>query len=125
MLLELLKNNAPSAAILATVIAALLGVLFQIYKFLAERRQELYWKEFEKYHALVKLLVSPDEPNAQMYIDRQTAIIFELRNFPRYREHSIRMLQGLKKSWSPGHHRIQEELDIALKNLDSGSGQGT
>ena len=121
MLLELSKSNAPSLAILATVLGAAVGALFQIYKFFAERRQELYWKEFEKYHALVKQLVSPDEPTAQMYIDRQTAIIFELRNFPRYREHSIRMLQGLKRSWSPGHHRIHEELDIALKHLDSSS----
>jgi hypothetical protein len=121
MLLELSASNAPSLAALTAILGALLGALFQVYKFSTERRQELYWKEFEKYHALVKQLVSPDLPNDQMYVDRQTAIIFELRNFPRYREHSIRMLQGLKKSWSPSHLRIHEELDIALKHLDSSS----
>ena len=116
-LLEILKTYGSQISIIGTAIAFIFG----IYKFLSERRIAHYWKEFEVYHKLVKELVGPEKENDKMYLDRQAAIIFELRNFKRYYPYSLRMLKGLKETWSTysnQYPRLFEELDLAIKYIE-------
>lgn len=94
MLLEILKTYGSQISIFGVAIAFIFGV----YKFISERRTAHYWKEFEVYHKLVKELVGPEKENDKMYLDRQAAIVFELRNFKRYYPFSLRMLKGLKEN---------------------------
>jgi hypothetical protein len=49
-----------------------------------EKKREQNLKEFEDYHNLIRELVQPENEKGEMYLDRQTAIIFELRHFKRY-----------------------------------------
>ncbi|MCL1826139.1 MAG: hypothetical protein FWG26_09440 [Betaproteobacteria bacterium] len=105
-----------------SAISAVLAFLFGVYKYLEERRESHYWKEFEVFHKLVKELVEPSGENRTLYIDRQAAIIFELRNFKRYYPYSLRMLIGLHSRWSAvpdRFSRLLEELNLTIQFLES------
>lgn len=106
-------NSAPSAQCSSFFISA--------YKYLRDRRETHYWKEFEVFHKLVQELVQPASDDQTMYIDRQAAIIFELQNFKRYYPYSLRMLHGLRTKWNtvPSQFpRLLEELDLTIKYLE-------
>ncbi len=89
--LDILKTHGMPVSAISAVLVFGLGV----YKLQAERKATLFWKEFEVYHKLVKELVEPHVENAPMYAERQSAIVFEMRNFKRYYPFSLRMLKGL------------------------------
>ncbi len=84
--------------------------------------------QFQEYHALLKQLVSGD--GGQIFIERQAAILFELRNYPRYYEFTIRILVDLENLWNtrtslpltdplyldPNHFlQMQRELLLTIK----------
>lgn len=116
--LEILQNYGGQFSALGAAIAFIIG----IYKYISERKESHFWKEFEVYHKLVQELVEPNGPEGSMYVDRQTAIIFELRNFKRYYPFSLRMLKGLQAKWVavPNQFpRLLEELELTIKFLES------
>lgn len=85
-------------------------------QYIDTRKRDQNLKEFENYHKLIKELVQPGIN--VLYIDRQTAIIYELRhfNYP----FSYRTLTGLRKKWieAPNQYpRLIEELDETIKFL--------
>ena len=100
------------------IIGAAIAFIFGVYKYMSERRIAQCWKEFEVYHKLVGELVGPEKENATMYLDRQAAIVFKLRNFKRYYSYSLRMLEGLKETWGTNpNHRLIEELDLTIEYI--------
>ena len=107
------------------IISSLVGVatfIWAAYRYFDTRKREQDLKEFENYHKLIKELVQPDgkKGDEKLYIDRQTAIIYELRNFKRYYPFSYRTLIGLRKKWEkvPDQFpRLLEELDQTIKFL--------
>jgi hypothetical protein len=102
-------------------IGAAIAFIFGVYKFQAERKAIFYWKEFEVYHKLVKELVEPPSEKGAMYVDRQAAVMYELRNFKRYYPYSLRMLKGLRVKWAavPNQFtRLIEELDLTVEFLE-------
>lgn len=93
--------------------------VFAIYKYQIERKTTLFWKEFEVFHKLIKELVEPSCEHNLKYLNRQIAIIFELRNYKRYYPVSLRILKGLKESWSkPEFKRLIDEIDISIKHIE-------
>ncbi len=115
MLLTILKEYGGQLSALGAAVVFVFGV----YKFQAERKAAHYWKEFEVYHKLVKELVEPAEGG--LYVDRQAAIMYELRNFKRYYPYSLRMLLGLKQKWSvvPNQFpRLLDEMDATIEFLE-------
>lgn len=117
---ELIKIYGTQISALGAAIAFIFGV----YKFQAERAATHFWKEFEAYHKLVKELVEPPSKNGALFVDRQTAVIYELRFYKRYYSHSQRMLKGLKEKWTArskqmqGATRLLEELDLTIEYID-------
>lgn len=102
-------------------IGAAIAFIFGGYKFQAERSAAFFWKEFEVYHKLVKELVEPPSEKGSMYVDRQAAVMFELRNFKRYYPYSLRMLKGLMEKWAsvPDQFpRLIDELDLTIEFLE-------
>jgi len=109
-------NSYYSLAI--TVLASLATCLWTVYKYFDTKKRDQDLKEFDNYHRLVKELVQPG--NDGLYIDRQTAILFEFRNFKRYYPHSYRMLVGLKEKWEnvPNQYpRLLDELNRTIEFL--------
>jgi hypothetical protein len=104
-----------------SVFGAAVAFIWSILQFLVQRRRESRERQFEMYHRLVKELVSPDSATGATWIDRQAAVVFELRYFPRYYEFTERMLKGLREKWSkdPEFHwpRLLEEIDITLAHI--------
>jgi len=111
-ILNFIKDNQIELYVLGVTIA----FLFSIYKFYIRRKTQLYWKEFEIYHKLLKDLVQPEVENGSVYLDRQVAIIFELKNFKRYYPISEKILKELRKKWI-SNNRLIEEIDLTLEHI--------
>ena len=111
-ILKFIKDNQIQIYVLGVTITFLFGV----YKFYIRRKTELYWKEFEIYHKLLKDLVQPEVENGSVYLDRQVAIIFELKNFKRYYPISEKILRELRKKWI-SNNRLIEEIDLTLEHI--------
>lgn len=100
---------------------AAVAFVWSIAKYLMQRGRESRERQFKTYHRLVKELVSPDPATGSTWIDRQAAVVFELRHFPRYYEFTERMLRGLREQWSndPGspRQRLLKEIDLTLADI--------
>ncbi len=64
---------------------------------MAQRRAEADERQFQAFHTIVEKVVAPERTEGLVYIDRQAAVVFELRPFPRYYDFAERMLVRLKK----------------------------
>jgi len=102
----------------ATGVGAAVAFVFSVFQFLSVRKRESHEREFDKYHLLIEHLVSPDEKGA-LFLDRQIAVVFELRHFPRYYECTERILSGLKQAWlnEKGTERLIQEIGLTLKHI--------
>ena len=104
-----------------SAIGAAVAFIWSVIQFFSVRAREARVREFETFHRLIKELVEPPSEGAGLYIDRQCAVLFELRFFPRYFSFTLRTLLALKSKWreSAGQFpRILEELDITIGFID-------
>ncbi len=72
----------PLLAVLLPLFGAILGIAYQAWTFLDQRKRELRDRRFEIFHRLIRDLVEAPEGQAGIKLDRQIAVVFELRNFP-------------------------------------------
>lgn len=90
-------------------------------QFILVRRHEQRTHEFETYHRLIKELVQPDATSQSTWIDRQVAVVFELRNFPRYYPVTVRILNNLRSKFvlDPEFRwpYLLTELDLTLRHI--------
>jgi len=85
--------------ILISVVTGLCTAIWAVWQYLDTRKREQKLKEFEIYHKLIKELVQAEETQSgkeKIFIDRQSAIVYELRHFKRYYPLSYRTLISLK-----------------------------
>ena len=112
-----------NVTVLVGIVSSLGTFIWTVYGYLDTKKREQNLKEFENYHKLIKELVQPeDNDKPMMYVDRQTAIIYELRHFKRYYPLSYRTLLGLKEKWEkvPNQFpRLLDECDRTLRYLKS------
>jgi hypothetical protein len=93
------------AAWLAQNIAALsalgaaMAFVWSAIQFILVRGREQRSQEFEAYHRLIKELVQPDPASQVAWIDRQVAVVFELRHFKRYYPVTGRILNNLRNKF--------------------------
>jgi hypothetical protein len=112
-----LSSNTAVLSILGAAVAFVWSTSQQV----SQRKAEAREREFQAFHRLVKELVSPDTADGVMRLDRQCAVVFELRHFPRYYQFTERMLAGLRKVWandsSSQRLRLIEEIDLTLAHI--------
>ena len=103
-----------------TAIVAAIASIFSIVQFVLVRKRESREREFDKYHSLIESLVSPTKEG--IFLDRQIAVVFELRHFNRYFECTRRILTGLKQTWGKDEKnlRVVQEIGLTLESLLSG-----
>lgn len=105
-------------AVALSIIGAAIAFVWSVVQFVLVRKREKEHREFEIYHRLIKELVSTDPESKVVWIDRQTAVLFELRRFKRYHEHTLRTLLGLHEKWSKDPEftfpRLLEELNLTV-----------
>lgn len=96
--------------------------IWAIVQFILNKSAEAKRHQFESYHALIKQLVEQETPDQPMRLDRQIAVIFELRRFAHYRPVTLRIFKGLKQDWAgqaqPSRARLHEELDLAIEEIE-------
>jgi hypothetical protein len=103
------------------ILAIVAPLAWQAWQYADQKRQELRDKRFVTYHDLIKRLVEPDQPTGTLKLDRQIAVVYELRNFPEYAEVTSRILDGLKASWGDltSAKRLLLEIDLTLAALQT------
>jgi hypothetical protein len=103
------------------IILAAIPIIWGAISYINIKKREANYLQFKTYHELIRQLVEPEKPNSKMFLDRQVAIIYELRFYKKYYPVSLRMLKGLKVSWTkPGVlPRLLQELDITINFLEN------
>jgi hypothetical protein len=105
-ILNFIKSNTE----LITIVITLLAGSWPLIRFL----EYLKDKRFKTYHELIDNLVNEQrQPGQILKLDRQIAIIFELRNFSSYYPVTERILKDLKILWKD-QERIKNEIDFTL-----------
>ena len=118
-----MNDNAGALGLIFIVIP----LAWTIWQYLRLKRQELRAERFKTYHELVKQLVEQEEKGKPLMLDRQLAVVFELRRFPEYFEPSLRIIKGLRQGWSENDgsedkkNRLLEEMDTTIKHIDKKS----
>jgi len=111
------SNAIATLGILGAAVAFMVSTWEQVN----QRRAEANERQFQAFHRVVESVVAPDPKGGLHYVDRQAAVIFELRHFPRYYDFTERMLLRLKKKWTaepePHSDVLVEEIDVALKHI--------
>lgn len=101
-----------------SIFGAAIAFAWSIIQFILIRVRDENHREFEIYHRLIKELVAPDAETKAVWVDRQTAVLFELRLFKRYHPHTLRCLLGLHEKWSKdpnfNYYRLLEELNLTV-----------
>ncbi|MGA2353777.1 MAG: hypothetical protein ABSG02_04725 [Terriglobales bacterium] len=112
-----LSSNTTTLSILGAAAAFIVSTIQQII----QRRDERAERQFQAFHKIVEQVVSPEPKGGLHYVDRQAAVIFELRHFPRYYDFTERMLKRLKGKWvadpQPHSDVLIEEIDPALRHI--------
>jgi hypothetical protein len=98
--------------------AAIVTFSWSVWQYFDIRRRDYFEREFKEYHRLIQELVQPS-PGSVMYLDREAAVVFELRRFNRYNEFTVRTLETLKLNWAsnPAHKRLIDEIEITIAFL--------
>lgn len=105
------------------VVLVLIPLAWAVFTYLSVKRQELKEQRFQAYHKLIQSLVERERIEIPMSLDRQIAIIFELRNFKEYFPVTLRIFKGLKESWAEygldkKRERLHEELNLAINYIE-------
>jgi hypothetical protein len=105
------------------VILALIPIAWAAIQYIIIKKAEDRRVRFTTFHNLIKLLVERENPNEPMRLDRQIAIIYELRDFKHYFPVTLRILKGLKSDWDSygppdKRKRLMEELDLAIEHIE-------
>jgi hypothetical protein len=105
------------------VVLALIPIVWAVVQFILIKKADERRLSFTTFHNLIKQLVEPENPNQPLFLDRQIAIIFELRNFKNYYPVTLRILKGLKSTWAvpvqdANRQRLMEELELTIKHIE-------
>lgn len=105
--------------VLIGIVTSAVTLIWTVYQYTDTKKREQNLKEFENYHKLIKELVQPEnsDKGEVLYVDRQTAIIYELTHFKRYYPFSYRTLMGLKEKWEKVPNQFPRLLDECEKTL--------
>jgi len=109
----------PVTATLVVASLAAAPALISAWRYASDLRQSHRQQRFENYHRLINELVAGRKGQKTPKLDSQIAVVFELRNYPEYRELSERLLNGLKNFWPDNakNNRLHDEINITLRKL--------
>jgi hypothetical protein len=102
-----------SITAIVTALSLIIGGFWSILQF----NENIKDKRFKTYHELIDELVNEQrQPDRHIKLDRQIAIVYELRNFKKYFPVSIRILEGLKESWK-NIPSITKEIELSISYM--------
>lgn len=113
-----LNNNAGALGLLIVV----LPLAWSAWEYMRLKRRDLRQERFKTYHELIKLLVERESSDTPKMLDRQIAIVYELKNFKEYFPVSLRILKGLREEWKEygpkdKRERLLAEIDESISHI--------
>ncbi len=112
-----LSSNTAGLGVFGAAVAFMISTWQQV----SQRRAEANERQFQAFHDVLEKVVAPQPKDGQYYYDRQAAVIFELRHFPRYFDFTHRLLTRLRTKWAndptPGTPLLVEEIDLTLEHI--------
>lgn len=93
-LLDFAVQYSGIIGVFVTVLIALIGM----FHYLSMKRAEERGKQYDRYHRLLEDLNASPRGDAP-FIDRQVAVVYELRNFPEYYPVTLRILERSMPRW--------------------------
>jgi len=114
---QCLNTNAGAIGLALAGIPLLWGSWAYITIKNAEKKQ----RRFETYHRLIKEMVEGDGDKGP-YVDRQLAVVYELKNYREYRGASIKILTGFRESvlsqgTEASFDRLLAQIDETIASL--------
>lgn len=110
-------QKVQTASAFLSVIIPLFVIAFSAWEYTESRKSETKQNTFENYHLIVERFTGGDKGSVFVIV----ANIFELRNYPEYKEVSLKILKDMKLNWSTTRiPLIEMEIDATmhyLKNL--------
>jgi hypothetical protein len=94
-LMNLIINNKEFSAL----IISLLALIIPLWQYLNSKKQEQRQINLINFHEKIIRKISNRDPNANIGLEEQVAVIFELRNFPEYSPVIVRMLTDCIVRW--------------------------
>ena len=88
------------------------GGMFSAYKYFDGKKTKQLQQDFDNYHKLI-IWINRSSDNQPISLQVQQAAIFELRNYKRYKELTIKLLEH----WS-NDERYKELSDVASDTLN-------
>jgi len=98
-----------------TLIPTLIVGIWEYYKYKNE------WN-FKNYHKLIKELNQSDTPNESIKLYRQVAVVYEMRNYPKYFQITKRILNGWLESRNDiddENNPLYKEMNLTIKYIDT------
>ena len=95
-----------------------MALAFSALRYVAQKRDELKNRRFERYHSLLLMASRGTDANGPLKLVSQRAFIYELRFFPEYGDLTKRLLESLLSEWKedPATHE-----KLAFEVQDRGS----
>ncbi|MDD3897276.1 MAG: hypothetical protein PHU04_05590 [Candidatus Peribacteraceae bacterium] len=113
-IINLLSTAPNTVTVLLTAISLISAAFWALFQYGQKNKD----KRFSTYHDLVDQLVNEQRnPDRIIKLDRQIAVVYELRNFKNYFPVSIRILNGFKGVCTD--KRIIEEIDLTVQYMES------
>lgn len=106
-----LNDNAAGLGIVLAVVPATWAAWTYIQTKRADQRQ----LRFQNYHQLVQWLIQGDQTAPLPSIDRQLAVVFELRNYREYRSATVRILRNFNRLTVM--HNPWENIELLVEEI--------
>ncbi|NIY91151.1 hypothetical protein [Vibrio diazotrophicus] len=115
-------NDIASVATIGAFLVAICSLAFSAKRYISITEKTQKSERFEIYHELIKTISKGIDADGVLKLASQIAYIYELRNFPEYKNLTENILNQLRQQWSTGESdkvftRLKDAIDDTLSDL--------
>ncbi|WP_331775448.1 hypothetical protein [Sulfurospirillum sp. 1612] len=119
-------SDYASIATIGAFLVTLISLAFSAKRYLDIRTREEEVFRFKTYHRLLKTISKGSDENGILKLVSQVAYIYELRNFPEYKDLTKKTLNQLRKEWSHDEASdikplLKEAIDDTISVIEASS----
>lgn len=115
-------TDIASVATIGAFLVAIGSLAFSARRYISITEKTQESERFEIYHELIKTISKGTDGDGVLKLASQIAYIYELRNFPEYKDLTETLLNQLRQQWSTGESdkvlaRLKDAIDDTLAEL--------
>lgn len=117
-------SDYASIATIGAFLVTLISIAFSAKRYLDIKSREEEVSRFETYHKLLKTVSKGSDEDGILKLVSQIAYIYELRNFPEYKELTKKTLNKLREEWSQNDSpntqpSLKEAIDDTISYIEA------